>query len=98
MKTSTNVVRLRQPEDIDDPLTEVLRVGACRLLVQAVGVKVDAFLSDAGSETTGWTCPARAASSRAGADDPDGYVLGAGARVRVRDCGASGSVDRVQFT
>ena len=25
METPTNIVRLRQPEDLDDPLTEVLR-------------------------------------------------------------------------
>ena len=36
MNTSINVVRLRQPDEIDDPLTDVLRAGARRLLAQAV--------------------------------------------------------------
>ena len=45
METPTNIVRLRQPEAIDDPLTEVLRSGARRLLAQAVEMEADAFLS-----------------------------------------------------
>ena len=32
MTEPTNVVRFRQPDDVDDPLTEVLRLGARRLL------------------------------------------------------------------
>ncbi|MBL7405963.1 IS256 family transposase, partial [Escherichia coli] len=45
MQTPTNIVRLRQPEAIDDPLTDVLRAGARRLLAQAVELEADAFLS-----------------------------------------------------
>ncbi len=45
MSTSTNVVRLRQPDEIDDPLTDVLRAGARRLLAQAVELEADAFLA-----------------------------------------------------
>src|ERR1700710_816279 len=45
METPTNVVRLRHPEDIDDPLTEVLRSGARGLLAQAVEMEAEAFLS-----------------------------------------------------
>lgn len=45
METPTNVVRLRHPEDLDDPMTEVLRSGARRLLAQAVEMEADAFLS-----------------------------------------------------
>src|SRR5215203_2145197 len=41
MSTSTNVVRLRQPDEIDDPLTEVLRAGARRLLAQAVELEAE---------------------------------------------------------
>ena len=40
-----NVVRLRQPDDIDDPLTDVLRAGARRLLAQAVELEAEAFLA-----------------------------------------------------
>ncbi len=39
MNEPINVVRLRQPDDIDDPLTDVLRAGARRLLAQAVELK-----------------------------------------------------------
>src|SRR4051794_41079298 len=45
MKTSTNVVRLRQPEEFEDPLTDILRSGARRLLAQAVELEAEAFLA-----------------------------------------------------
>ena len=45
MENTTNVVRLRQPDEIDDPLTEVLRAGARRLLAQAVELEAEAFLT-----------------------------------------------------
>jgi putative transposase len=45
MNTSTNVVRLRQPDAIDDPLTDVLRAGARRLLAQAVELEAEVFLA-----------------------------------------------------
>ncbi len=39
------VVQLRQPETFsEDPLTEVLRLGARRLLAQAVEMEVAAFV------------------------------------------------------
>ena len=46
MEQSTNVVRLRQPEDVDDPLTDVLRAGARQLLAPAVELEVEAFLAE----------------------------------------------------
>lgn len=46
MEQPINVVRLRQPDDVDDPLTDVLRAGARRLLEQAVEFEVEAFLAD----------------------------------------------------
>ena len=46
MSENSNVVRLRQPEEIDDPLTAILRAGARRLLEQAIEAEVDAFLAD----------------------------------------------------
>ena len=46
MEQSTNVVRLRQPDDVDDPLTEVLRAGARQLLARAVELEVEAFLAE----------------------------------------------------
>ena len=34
--STTTVVSLRQPDEVDDPLTAVLRAGARRLLAQAI--------------------------------------------------------------
>ena len=45
MTEAINVVRFRQPDDVDDPLTEMLRVGARRLLAQAVEFEAEAFLA-----------------------------------------------------
>jgi putative transposase len=45
MNPFSNVVRLRQPDEIDDPLTDVLRSGARRLLAQAVELEAEAFLA-----------------------------------------------------
>ena len=45
MTEITNIHRLRQPGEIDDPLTDVLRTGARRLLAQAIEMEADAFLS-----------------------------------------------------
>jgi putative transposase len=39
------VVPLRQPDEIDDPLTEILRSGAKRLVQQAVEAEFAAFLA-----------------------------------------------------
>jgi len=43
--STTTVVSLRQPDEIDDPLTAVLRSGARRLLAQAIEAEADAFLA-----------------------------------------------------
>ncbi len=45
MTEPSNVVQFRQPDDVDDPLTEVLRAGARRLLAQAVELEAEAFLA-----------------------------------------------------
>src|SRR5690349_11042311 len=45
MNDDSTVVRLRQPDEIDDPLTAVLRAGARRLLEQAIEAEVETFLS-----------------------------------------------------
>src|SRR5512144_2966621 len=45
MSKDSKVVRLRQPEEIDDPLTAILRAGARRLLEQAIEAEVDTFLA-----------------------------------------------------
>jgi putative transposase len=41
----SNIVPLRQPTAIDDPLTNILRTGARQLLAQAVEVEAETFLA-----------------------------------------------------
>src|SRR3954462_10328319 len=48
-----NVVKLIQPAEFSDPLTEVLREGARALLAQAVEAEVAAFLSGHADRQTG---------------------------------------------
>jgi len=43
--SNNTIVALRQPETIDDPLTEVLRAGARELLAKAVEAEVEEFLA-----------------------------------------------------
>ncbi len=99
METATNIVRLRQPEDIDDPLTEVLRAGARRLLAQAVEMEAEAFLTT----MQDLRLPdGRARLVRHGHGPEREIQTGIGpvpvARVRVRDRGATGAEDRVRFS
>ena len=46
MNETINIVRLRQPDEIDDPLTDVLRAGARKLLAQAIEMEAEAFLAE----------------------------------------------------
>jgi hypothetical protein len=45
MNETTNVLPFRQPDAIDDPLTDILRSGARNLLAQAVEIEAEAFLA-----------------------------------------------------
>ena len=45
MNEDSIVVRFPQPEEIDDPLTAVLRAGARRLLAQAIEAETETFLA-----------------------------------------------------
>ena len=45
MNEDSSIVHLRQPDEIDDPLTALLRSGARRLLEQAIEAEVEAFLA-----------------------------------------------------
>ena len=45
MDENSSVVRLRLPDEIDDPLTNILRNGARRLLAQAVEMEAETFLA-----------------------------------------------------
>jgi hypothetical protein len=46
MKDDTTITRLRQPGTILDPLTEIVREGACRLLAAALGAEAAGFAAD----------------------------------------------------
>jgi hypothetical protein len=46
MNEDSTVVRLRRPEEINDPLTAVLRSGARRLLARAIEAGAAAFLAE----------------------------------------------------
>src|SRR5260370_39739868 len=45
MNENSKVVALRQPDEIDDPLTDILRFGARQLLAQAVEAEAEVFLA-----------------------------------------------------
>jgi len=99
MHTPTTIVRLRQPEEIDDPLTEVLRTGARRLLAQAVEMEAEAFLA----AMQDLRLPdGRARLVRHGHGPEREIQTGIGpvpvARVKIRDRGASDATDRVRFS
>ena len=43
--SDNTVVPLRHPDEVEDPLTAILRSGARRLLAQAVEAEAEAFLA-----------------------------------------------------
>ena len=55
MSRDTTVIRLRQPDAIDDPLSELAREGARRMLAQALTAEADALRRPVeGYEVAGW--------------------------------------------
>ncbi len=99
MDSPTNIVRLRQPDEIDDSLTEVLRAGARRLLAQAVELEAEAFLT----AMQDLRLPdGRARLVRHGHGPEREIQTGIGpvpvARVRIRDRGASSPAEQIRFS
>src|SRR3712207_3100167 len=99
MTSDSTVVPLRQPEEVEDPLTAVLRSGARRLLAQAVEAEAEAFLATMKG--------ARLADGRERlvrhGHGPERLVqTGIGPvevqRVKVRDRGAGRDGERIRFT
>jgi hypothetical protein len=45
MTNDTDIVALRQPESVDDPLTEIARDGARRMLAAALRAEANAFVA-----------------------------------------------------
>jgi putative transposase len=99
MTTSTTVVHLRQPDEIDDPLTDVLRAGARRLLAQAVELEAEAFL--AGMRELKLP-DGRDRLVRHGHGPERMIQTGIGpvavSRVKIRDRGAAPDEERVRFS
>ena len=50
MKEDTTILPFRQSERVDDPLTEIVREGARRMLAEALVAEADAFVSSFGEE------------------------------------------------
>jgi putative transposase len=99
MTSDSTVVPLRQPEEIEDPLTAVLRSGARRLLAQAVEAEAEAFLA----ELKGLRLPdGRERVVRHGHGPERLVQTGIGPvavrRVKVRDRGVDEGEERIRFT
>ena len=63
MSRDTTVIAFRQPEAIDDPLTELAREGARRMLAQVLIAEADCLYRHVeGLEIAGWPRPHRAKS------------------------------------
>src|SRR3954452_15835022 len=97
MNTPTNVVHLRQPEELEDPLTDILRSGARRLLAQAVELEAETFL--AGMQALKLP-DGRDRLVRHGYGPERMIQTGIGpvavSRVKIRDRGAASDDDRVE--
>ena len=91
MNENSNIVRLRQPDEIDDPLTNILRSGARQLLAQAVELEAETFLAAMKELKLG---DGRDRLVRHGHGPERTIQTGIGpvevARVKIRDRGAAG--------
>ena len=99
MTSISTVVPLRQPDEIDDPLTAVLRSGARRLLTQAIEAEAEAFLAMMKGERL---ADGRERVVRHGHGPERQVQTGIGPvavrRVKLRDRGAGPNSERVCFT
>ncbi|MDH2357783.1 hypothetical protein QCM80_45950 [Bradyrhizobium sp. SSUT112] len=99
MNETSNIVPLRQPDEIDDPLTNMLRAGARQLLAQAVEVEVETFLATVNELKL---ADGRARVVRHGYGPTRTIQTGVGpvevARAKIRDRGASSESERIRFS
>jgi transposase-like protein len=100
MRSDSTVVPLRQPDEVEDPLTAILRSGARRLLAQAVEAEAEAFLAAMRDRRLP---DGRERVVRHGLGPERKIQTGIGPvavrRVKLRDRGAGeGSGERVRFT
>src|SRR5476651_348424 len=99
MNENSNVVRLRHPDEIDDPLTNILRSGARQLLAQAIELEAEAFLAEMKDFRL---ADGRDRVVRHGHGPERTIQTGIGAvevaRVKIRDRGTIGDGERIRFT
>jgi len=99
MNETSNIVALRQPDGIDDPLTNILRAGARQLLAQAVEVEVETFLATVKDLKL---ADGRARVVRHGYGPARTIQSGIGpvevARAKIRDRGAASDDERIRFS
>ncbi|MGY3611327.1 MULTISPECIES: transposase, partial [unclassified Bradyrhizobium] len=99
MNETSNIVPLRQPDEIDDPLTNILRAGARQLLAQAVEAEVETFLATVKDLKL---ADGRARVVRHGYGPARTIATGIGpvevARAKIRDRGAAGDSERIRFS
>ena len=99
MNETSNIITLRQPDDIDDPLTNILRAGARQLLAQAVEIEVETFLATVKDLKL---ADGRARVVRHGYGPARTIATGIGpvevARAKIRDRGAAGDGERIRFS
>jgi len=99
MNEPTNVLRLRQPDTVDDPLTDILRAGARKLPAQAIEIEAEAFLANMRDLKLS---DGRERLVRHGHGPERTIQTGIGPvevrRVKIRDRGAVGEADRIRFT
>src|SRR5689334_21090542 len=98
MTSNSTIVPLRQPDEIDDPLTSVLRAGARRLLAQAIEAEAEAFLARFADRKL---ADGRDRVVRQGYGPERTIQTGIGPvevrRVKLRDRGASNPAERLSF-
>jgi putative transposase len=99
MKEISNIVTLRQPSEIDDPLTNILRTGARQLLAQAVEIEAETFLAAMKDLKL---ADGRDRVVRHGHGPTRTIQTGIGPvdvnRVKLRDRGAASDGERIRFT
>jgi len=99
MNDITSIIRFRQPDDIDDPLTQILRAGARKLLAEAIEREAEVFLA----QMRDLKLPdGRERLVRHGHGPERTIQTGIGpvdvSRVKLRDRGATSEADRIRFT
>lgn len=99
MTKDTDIIALRQPESVDDPLTEIARDGARRMLAAALRAEADAFVAQHAEEVLP---DGRQRVVRHGYGPERSIQTGIGAldvrRPKVRDRAAGPADEKVRFS